>query len=146
VTKDERRFWASVSPDANGCWEWLGSKAAGYGRFRLNGRLISSHRVSYEMAFGPIPKGLYIDHICCNPSCVNPYHLDPVTHVENVMRGTWPPAVNKRKTHCLLGHEYTPENTINRHRPGCNPERQCRTCKTEWYRQHPKRKPTRASR
>lgn len=72
-----------------GCWEWTGSKDLnGYGR--LNGGAgrspVPAHRAVYEALVGPIPDGLEIDHICFNHGCVNPAHLEPVTHSENMRR------------------------------------------------------------
>ena len=75
----------------NGCWEWIGLKQPsdsylrpdnGYGRWR--GR--AAHRVMYEMLVGPIPEGMELDHLCRFKACVNPAHLQPVTHAENVRR------------------------------------------------------------
>jgi hypothetical protein len=61
---------------------------------------------------GPIPPNRQLDHLCRNPQCVNPKHLDLVSHRENVLRGIGFYAINARKTHCPQGHPYTPENTI----------------------------------
>lgn len=69
----------------------------------------------------------YIDHLCGVRRCVNPEHLEAVTHRENLLRGTGFAAVNAAKTHCPHGHEYTPENTY--HNPNPNGGRICRTCK-----------------
>lgn len=80
----EERFWSKVSkstPDS--CWEWVGSKSNGYGQVRIGGRLRFAHRVSWELANGPIPDGLVIDHRCVNPACVNPRHLRVVTVSQN---------------------------------------------------------------
>ncbi|WP_369010576.1 HNH endonuclease signature motif containing protein, partial [Bacillus cereus] len=45
-----------------------------------------AHRYVYENLSGPIPEGMELDHLCRNPPCVNPDHLDPVTHEENMRR------------------------------------------------------------
>lgn len=71
-----------------GCWLWLGVKRKhGYGAKFLNGKLVQAHRYIYELHRGPIPDGLFLDHLCRNPSCVNPDHLEPVTNAENLRRG-----------------------------------------------------------
>lgn len=129
---DERRFWAKVAlPNEQGCMLWLGALAShGYGRFRLNGRIARAHRVSYEIANGPIPDGMVIDHVkakgCTNRHCVAPDHLEAVTQRENVLRGGGSTAANVRKTHCPRGHEYTPENTYAH-----KGRRYCRACQQE---------------
>lgn len=70
-----------------GCWEWgLNKSPEGYGLAWRDGRMRAAHRVFWEEANGPIPDGLPLDHLCINPSCVNPDHLEPVTHLENVRR------------------------------------------------------------
>ena len=73
-----------------------------------------AHRVAYEKAYGPIPEGLVIDHLCRNGLCVNPEHLEAVTRKENILRGEGACAQNARKTHCKRGHELIPENLIER--------------------------------
>jgi HNH endonuclease len=105
------RFWSKVQRSESGCWEWTAAKTVGYGRFADKGRTLLAHRVAYELLIGPIPEGLQIDHLCRNPSCVNPAHLEPVTSRENLLRGVGEPARNAAKTHCPQGHEYSPENT-----------------------------------
>lgn len=96
----------------NGCWDWVGAVSTnGYGSWRTSGRSQPAHRAMYERHKGPIPDGLQIDHLCRNRKCVNPDHMEPVTLIENVLRGVGFSGRNRRKTHCRRGHEYTPENT-----------------------------------
>lgn len=117
-------FWARVDKGA-GCWEWTGKRVNwGYGVVSWEGRFRAAHRVAYELAVGPIPPGLTIDHLCRNRLCCRPEHLEAVTNIENVMRGNGPAAVNARKTHCPKGHPYDAANTARR----SNGDRHCRAC------------------
>jgi hypothetical protein len=111
------------------CWEWIGAKDRdGYGKipWRLpSGRGSGyAHRVVYELAVAPIPTGLTIDHLCRNRGCVNPAHLEPVTHRVNTLRGQTFSGKNARKTHCIRGHAFDETNT---HRSSKG-ERVCRAC------------------
>lgn len=101
----------------NGCWYWTATKSKlGYGQARFDSdKLEYAHRIAYRLWRGPIPEGLSLDHLCRNPSCVNPQHLDPVTHRENLLRGRGIAPRNAAVTHCPHGHEYTDENTVVRH-------------------------------
>lgn len=112
------KFWSLVEK-TDSCWLWKGpiqhpskSSVGGYGRF---GRKYA-HRYSYELANGPIPRGLEPDHLCRNRACVNPGHMEAVTHLENVRRG----ALANRPT-CPKGHAYDARKEHGRFRS-------CRTC------------------
>ena len=124
----EEIFWTRVEPQEDGCWLWGGQiNDHGYGLFRA-GRVYRAHRWSYEHLVGPIPEGLVLDHLCRVRNCVNPDHLEPVTHRENVLRGVGPTAANAAKTECRKGHALVGDNV--RQRPtGC---RECRTCARDY--------------
>lgn len=110
------------------CVIWAGRRDAdGYGR--TNGCL--AHRVAYERRFGPIPDGLQLDHLCRNRACVNPEHLEPVTHAENMRRSA--PA---QKTKCSNGHAYDDLNTYIRP----TGQRDCRVCIRERQARHKARR------
>ena len=127
----EERFWKNVH-QTDGCWLWLGSRSSGgYGQFRIGKKILRAHRLSFEWQVGFIAEGLYLDHLCHVRHCVNPSHLEPVTPRENAIRSTSPVAVNATKTHCIRGHEFTPENTYSQ--SGRN-NRGCRTCRAEFTR------------
>lgn len=72
-----------------GCWIWQGSKiSTGYGNLRVNGEYYLAHRYMYELINSKIPENLELDHLCRNPLCINPKHLEAVTHAENCRRGS----------------------------------------------------------
>ena len=126
------RFLMRVAlPDeAGGCWQWTGTRRPkGYGRFWEGRRHVEAHRFSYEVLVGPIPEGLQLDHLCKNPGCVRPDHLEPVTLQENLKRGNshLSSAIKaSRITHCPHGHIYDEGNTFF-----YKGHRYCRTCHRE---------------
>jgi len=77
----------NASEDENGCWIWHGAmRPHGYGHVHYMGRAQGVHRIVYELMVHEIPEGLEIDHLCLTKACVNPYHMDPVTHAVNMQR------------------------------------------------------------
>ena len=140
------RAWiaASVAVEARGystpCWCWTANKLneKGYARIEYRGRTTPAHRLSYEVHVGPIPTGLVIDHLCRNPCCVNPDHLEPVTVGENTRRGIGPAILAARqltKTTCPKGHAYADHAMIR-----SNGARQCKICSREWSRRFREKK------
>jgi hypothetical protein len=123
----EDRFWSKVNADGV-CWEWTAARNnTGYGTFNVGGkktRTVTAHRYAYETLVGLVPEEYDLDHLCRNRACVNPDHMEPVSHKVNVLRGVSFSAINATKTHCPQGHAYTPENTRTERYGG----RRCRTC------------------
>lgn len=115
------RIWQYVDKTET-CWLWTGSRNRhGYGRVSVEGRTIDAHRALWEMLNGPVPTGLELDHLCRVRACVNPDHLEPVTHAENMRRA------NLSHIGCRRGHAPTPENVY------VSPQgrRNCRACTAE---------------
>lgn len=108
------------------CWEWQGPRQKyGHGQVWLAGRTRPAYRVVWEDFHGPVPDGLELDHLCRNPPCCNPEHLEPVSHAENMRRGS---QSFDNRSHCLSGkHETTPQNLITR----SDGRQQCRPCRAE---------------
>lgn len=132
----------------SGCWEWGGSRNEdGYGvltHLRSGLSNARAHRLMYERFVGPIPDGAEIRHRCDNPPCVNPEHLEPGTHAENMSdmaeRGRhW----RSGAAECLNGHDLTAPGAYRVRVRGERTERVCLTCQrnrhVRWY----KRKHTR---
>lgn len=128
------RFWAKVEK-TDWCWHWTaGVDKDGYGRIWVSqkARTRRAHRIAYEMLVGPIPSGLTLDHLCRNPACVNPDHLEPVTNRENILRGNTLQRANALKRECDSGHPFDEANTYVRP----NGARTCRICRREYKRRH----------
>jgi hypothetical protein len=80
------RFWAKVDKSGE-CWLWTAQiDKDGYGITSHLGTSRKAHRVSWEMACGPVPGSLTLDHLCRVKTCVRPSHLEPVSASENLRR------------------------------------------------------------
>ena len=117
-TQDRRtilnqRLWAKVEK-TDSCWNWIADKdSSGYGRLWYTPkRWLLAHRTAYELTKGTIPQDFTIDHLCRNKRCVNPDHLEAVTHRENVLRGIGPTAMNHKKEYCKNGHLLSSDNLV----------------------------------
>lgn len=120
-TDPAQRFWNFVLPEPNsGCWLWTGALGRdGYARINILGKSAQAHIWSYRHFVGEVLEGLELDHVCRVRCCVNPGHLESVTHFENMRRS---PLHGMHRTYCAQGHEYTKENTYQ------SKQRHCRTC------------------
>ncbi len=129
------RFWLKVQKSKK-CWEFEGGPTGHNGLYRKISRgskeegFVYAHVFSYQLAYGPIPDGLVVDHVCRNPTCIRPSHLRAVTQKENILSSPITlAAINARKTHCPSGHLYDTKNTY-RSKRGI---RYCRACQRDRY-------------
>lgn len=129
--KTLNRFMNKVFIQDDNCWRWTSSiNYSGYAHFWYKGQVRRAHRVIYEHYFGEIVVGFELDHKCKNRWCVNPDHLEEVTHKENVRRGNVKfPQLSK--THCPYNHPYSGEN-LSYSKEGW---RRCKACARRKYRE-----------
>lgn len=125
------------------CTVWTGStNNKGYGIIQVDGRLELAHRVAYEAAYGPIPDGMVIDHVCRVRNCVKPEHLEPVTVAENNRRGRHAAALKVGDV-CINGHVIAQDSDLY-HRPTGAVE--CCACRASAKHREGRRRPTRQRR
>ena len=83
--KATKRFFEKIdmaSPDA--CWEWeAGTNPDGYGKLKLGGKTVATHRIMWACWYGAIPEGMDVLHKCDNPPCCNPRHLFLGNNIDN---------------------------------------------------------------
>jgi hypothetical protein len=114
----------------SGCWIWLAHlDRYGYGVFSIKHRCTSAHKFPYERLFGKVPRTLELDHLCRVRCCVNPDHLEAVTHRVNMLRGKI-----ALQTICKHGHPFDEKNTYT-----FNGKRACRICKARLSREYQQR-------
>jgi hypothetical protein len=126
------RFMDKVDIDyrPDGCWTWNAyTQSDGYGRFWLNRKLVSAHRAIYEHAYGDVPDGRELDHLCRNRSCVRPEHLEAVTRKENLRRGL----AGALKEACAQGHPWIAENIAVRTLRSGRVMRRCLPCERDYW-------------
>lgn len=127
VQRAGEKILRRVSYRPGDCWIWTGAvNTDGYGVAEIGsiasgGRVsVAPHRVVYRWLTGPVPTGLELDHLCREPRCVNPQHLEPVTTRVNILRSTGPAAKNAAMPTCRkCGSEFT---------VGSAGKRYCRAC------------------
>lgn len=128
------RFFNKVEI-ADTCWDWQAYlDDEGYGHFWFDHTMKLAHVFLYELLEGPIPEGMELDHLCRNRACVNPSHVQPVIHLENIRRGDSGKPQSSR-THCPAGHPYDEVNTY------ISPtgHRNCRICRSRRANEYHKR-------
>lgn len=136
-------FWERVEAEPNsGCWHWVGTRAfTGYSGPYAQWNLRATHGsrrvhcIAYEHFVGPIQPGLELDHLCRVTYCVNPAHLEAVTHHENMRRAHFQAS---QRTACPRGHHYDMVTNGGR-------SRWCRRCHNFAMRQYRERVKARAA-
>ena len=141
ITAPAERLAARLVRMPNGCLEWTGTTAHGYGRIWVNDALAATHRLAWELVNGPIPEGIQVLHHCDNPPCceTEPSDEHPDGHLflgtiadnsaDMAAKGR---AFNGRAslTHCKRGHLFDETNTHVNPKTGARNCRMCRAART----------------
>lgn len=124
------RIRAKISLDDAGCWLWTAATDPdGYGRVGWEGRNRKAHRIVYQLLRGSLPAEL--DHTCRIRHCVNPAHLEDVSHAENVGRGDLGETLRRKfaaPRSCPQGHPMVGDNLLVQKTKAGHPNRKCRIC------------------
>jgi hypothetical protein len=134
VWSDENKFDGPGIPIAR-CLEWTGFRnPSGHATIVIGpGRRMGVHRFVYIYCYGDYPyrdaqgRRQDLDHLCRNPPCCNPYHLELVTMQENLARASKGPHALKRLGLCKRGHELSGDNVYTTRGNGIG----CRICRDE---------------
>lgn len=134
LTLWHERIEPRVNKIDGGCWLWTGAtNGVGYGKIGLleNGKAKYpyTHVIAYEALIGTVPDGLELDHLCRNTICCNPEHVEPVTSLENSMRGEHPNYKTARTRICKRGHGIVGDNIFRR----SDGRLRCRACQHRQY-------------
>lgn len=134
-----------IEDEPRGCWIAHNRALNGYAgntSYTVNGvrHKGSRYKLIWEIVNGPVPEGMVLDHYVCDNGaggCCNPFHLKATTQKENTLRSTngQPCAINARKTHCINGHPFTPDNILKQSEKAGG-GRNCRTCQVESNKRH----------
>lgn len=122
---DSSFFWSKADVrNENECWLWKRSlSTGGYPRYK-KGNIYYAHIYAYTITKGAIPDGLELDHTCLTRSCINPNHLEAITHQENMLRGNTFASKQSKQTHCKRNHSLD-NSYIHKNR------RLCRICRAQ---------------
>lgn len=137
------RWFSRHIVEQGDCWIWTGHRDRnGYGSSRINRKNAPVHRVTYEYFIVEVPDGLELDHLCRNRSCVNPWHLEPVTRAINMQRAVGCGQYDRsrrpdpNRTHCSKRHRLVGDNVYISSRGN----KSCRSCQRDNARAIQKRK------
>jgi len=146
MTDRTARFWEKVVVTP-GCWLWTGYVGpTGYGQVKWDGKMRAVHHIALLIVGSSRPEGLETDHLCFVRRCVNPAHLEWVTHRENIRRsedrlfGGKQGSYQRSKTHCVNGHPFDASNTRLVVEKAGNVRRRCVTCQNEATKQSMRRR------